>query len=165
MRKSSIIHLTLFSVRNIPIFAVVSAPGIGLAMRDGSNSRTPAGSGWRGRLAAGLSEFGGGLRLIAQNQNRRRWHVTPSLTVLALSLRLSHPGRLKFLVSDFDRDRFPVDAATFLAHNERLPTARLYSSWRCGGYLIYRLEPSSKVNRWSSPDILIIMSMRLSEGT
>src|SRR5580704_1873427 len=78
-------HLALFSVRNIPIFAVVSAPGIGLALRGWLrlvDSRWPLD--WRGKLSAGLSEVETGLGVIASARNRSRWHLAPCVAVLAL---------------------------------------------------------------------------------
>ena len=80
-------HLALFSVRNIPIFAVVSAPGIGLAMRDWLrlvDSRSPLD--WRGKLAASLAELETELQVIASGREAKsvgiwrpvwlcsRWH-------------------------------------------------------------------------------------------
>ena len=139
-------HLALFSVRNIPIFAVVSAPGIGLAMRDWLElvgTRWPLD--WRGKLAASLAELETGLRVIANGRAGRRWHLPPCLAVLALALSIFHPGRAKTLQADFDRNRFPADAATFLSRNDPEPSLRLYASWQWGGYLIYRLWPSVRV--------------------
>ena len=137
-------HLALFSVRNIPIFAVVSAPGIGLAMREWleyMGSCHPLR--WPGKIGASLAELETGLRIIANNHNRRGWHLAPCLTVLAAALLLSHPGRMRALRAEFDRNRFPADAATFLSL--KAPPVRLYSSWQWGGYLIYRLWPSVRV--------------------
>jgi hypothetical protein len=137
-------HLALFSVRNIPIFAVVSAPGIGLAMREWleyMGSCHPLR--WPGKIGASLAELETGLRIIANNHNRRGWHFAPCLTVLAAALLLSHPGRMRALRAEFDGNRFPVDAATFLSL--KAPPVRLYSSWQWGGYLIYRLWPSVRV--------------------
>jgi hypothetical protein len=139
-------HLALFSVRNIPIFAVVSAPGIGLAMREWleyARSRWPLQ--WPARLSSSLAELEAGLRMIANSHSRRRWHLAPCLTVLAAALLLSHPVRARALRAEFDRSRFPVDATTFLSLNESAPLVRLYSSWQWGGYLIYRLWPSIRV--------------------
>jgi hypothetical protein len=139
-------HLALFSVRNIPIFAVVSAPGIGLAARDwfellGECSPLD----WRTKIAANLAALETGLQVIASSQSRRRWHLAPCLAVLALAISLSHPGRLKSLQANFDRSRFPADAATFLSHADPESSLRLYASWQWGGYLIYRLWPSARV--------------------
>jgi hypothetical protein len=139
-------HLALFSVRNIPIFAVVSAPGIGLAMRDWFEFASPRWPfDWRAKLAASLVELETGLQVIASNQKRRPWHLAPWLAMLFLGLLLSHPGRIKALHADFDPSSFPADAATFLALNEPAPPVRLYASWQWGGYLIYRLWPSVRV--------------------
>ena len=138
-------HLALFSARNIPIFAVVSAPGIGLAMREWLEYvRSRHARHWPGKLIASLSELDAGLRMIANGPKRRRWHFVPCLGVLVLALLLDHPGRVKALRPEFDRNRFPVDAATFLSQ-ESGPRIRLYSSWQWGGYLIYRLWPSFSV--------------------
>jgi hypothetical protein len=139
-------HLALFSVRNIPIFAVVSTPGIGLALRDWLrlvDSRCPLD--WRGNLSAGLAEVEMGLGVIAGDRNRNRWHLAPCVAVLALVWFVSHPGRSRALHADFDPSRFPTDATTFLSDNGLVPSVRLYASWQWGGYLIYRLWPSVRV--------------------
>jgi hypothetical protein len=79
-------HLALFSVRNIPIFAVVSAPGIGLAMRDwfellGNGSPLD----WKRKIVASLAELETGLQVIASSQSRR-WHLAPYLAFVALAI-------------------------------------------------------------------------------
>jgi hypothetical protein len=139
-------HLALFSARNIPIFAVVAAPGVGLAIREWLEyARFRCPREWAGKVSASLAELETGVRIIAEINERRRWHLVPSLGLLLLTLVLGHPGRVKFLRSEFDCNRFPVDAATFLAQKEYRPSLRLYSSWQWGGYLIYRLWPSLSV--------------------
>ena len=139
-------HFGLFSVRNIPIFAVVSAPGIGLAMRDWFEFASPRWSfDWREKLTASLLELETGLQVIASDRNRRHWHLAPWLAMLVLVLLLSHPGRIKALHADFDSSVFPTDAAIFLSRNEPALHLRLYASWQWGGYLIYRLWPSVRV--------------------
>jgi hypothetical protein len=139
-------HLALFSARNIPIFAVVAAPGIGLAMREWleyASSCWPLE--WPGRFGASLAELETELRVVAEGNARGRWHLVPPFGLLLLAFLLAHPGPVKFLQSEFDQNRFPVDAATFLAQKEYGPSVRLYSSWQWGGYLIYRLWPSLSV--------------------
>jgi hypothetical protein len=139
-------HLALFSARNIPIFAVVSAPGIGLAMREWSErigARSPVQ--WLRRFSASLVEIEAGLQTIADDDKRRRWHLLPCAVVLDLSLLLGHPGRVQSFRAEFDRKRFPVDAATFLSQKDSGSPTRLYASWQWGGYLIYRLWPSIAV--------------------
>jgi hypothetical protein len=139
-------HLALFSVRNVPIFAVVSAPGIGLAAYDWFEL---IGTGWpldwRGRLCASLVELEMGAQAIASHQKRRRWHLALCLALLALAISVWQPGRLKTLQADFDPSRFPADAAIFLSHADPESSLRLYASWQWGGYLIYRLWPAVQV--------------------
>src|SRR6266849_4443122 len=139
-------HLALFSARNIPIFAVVTAPSIGLAMREwleraGSIWPTQ----WMGKVVGDFEELAIGFRTIANSDQRRRWHLVPCVALLVLALLLSHPGRTKMLRAEFDRSRFPVDAAGILPQLGRAPAIRLYSSWQWGGYLIYRTWPSITV--------------------
>jgi hypothetical protein len=138
-------HLALFSARNIPIFAVVTAPSIGLAVREWLER---AGSlwakQWMGKLARNVEELEAGLRAIARDQ-RRRWHFLPCVAVLVLALLLAHPGRERGLRAEFDRNRFPIDAAGIIARSGLRPSIRLYSSWQWGGYLIYRDWPSITV--------------------
>jgi hypothetical protein len=139
-------HLGLFSARNIPIFAVVTAPGIGLAMREWleyAGSHWPLR--WPGKLSVSLAEVEAGLRVIATSPKRWRPHFVPCFGVLVLASLLAHPGRMKILQAEFDHDRFPVDAVTFLSEKESGSPIRLYSSWQWGGYLIYRLWPSLAV--------------------
>jgi hypothetical protein len=138
-------HLALFSARNIPIFAVVSAPGIGLAIREWLErfGMLPPVS-WLRRFSASLIEMEVGLRTIAGDDKRRRWHLVPCAVVLALALLLRHADRVKAFRAEFDPHRFPVDAATVLTRQHAV-SARLYASWQWGGYLIYRLWPSVTV--------------------
>jgi hypothetical protein len=135
-------HLALFSARNIPIFAVVAAPGIGLAIREwlerfGAFSRVPS----LQRFSASLAEIEGGLRSIASNGEQRRWHLLPCTSVFGLVLLIAHPGRAKPFQAEFDLKRFPVDAATYLSQKRAGLPIKLYASWQWGGYLIYRLWP------------------------
>src|SRR6266851_3843830 len=91
-------HLALFSARNIPIFAVVAAPGIGLAMREWleyMGSCHPLH--WPGKIGANLAELEAGLRSIANIHRRRHWHFVPCFGVLVLALLLTRPGRVKVL--------------------------------------------------------------------
>ena len=139
-------HLALFAARNIPIFAVVSAPSIGLAMREwlerlGSVSSLP----WLRTFSTSLAEVDAGLRTIAGNDKRTRWHLVPCAVFLALALLLNHPDGMKPFRAEFDPKRFPANATTFLSHEESGQPTRVYASWQWGGYLIYRLWPTLTV--------------------
>jgi hypothetical protein len=133
-------HLALFSARNIPIFAAVVVPAVGLAMRDWLD-----GCKWSTHFKASVEDIESGLRLLADKFRTRTLHLAPSSAVLLLALLLAHPGHWKRLHAGFDDSRFPVDAATFLSQQRQLSSFRVYSSWQWGGYLIYRLWPSLNV--------------------
>jgi hypothetical protein len=92
-----------------------------------------------------LAELEAGLQVIASSHRRNRWNLVPCFTLLVLAVLLMHPGRLKALRAEFDRNRFPEAAATLLSGQRADHSFRLYSSWQWGGYLIYRLWPTLKV--------------------
>ena len=139
-------HLALFSVRNIPIFAVIAVPGVALALREWlAHVRLQCSLRWLWKLRSNLAELEAGLQVIASSHKRDRWHLVPCLTLLVLAVLFIHPGRVKALRAEFDRNRFPADAATFLSGQQTDHSIRLYSSWQWGGYLIYRLWPSLRV--------------------
>jgi len=139
-------HLALFSVRNIPIFAVVAVPGVALAMREWLElARVQRSLRWLWTLSSNVAEVEAGLQAIASGHKRDRWHLVPCLTLLVLAVLFMHPGRVKALRAEFDRSRFPADAATFLSGQQTDHSIRLYSTWQWGGYLIYRLWPSLRV--------------------
>lgn len=133
-------HLALFSARNIPIFAVVAVPGVSLAMREWLNSEI-----WSSSFKASLRELETGVEAIAERYRETTRHLAPCFAFLVFAVLLTHPGHRKGLRAEFDKSRFPVDAAGFLSEQHLVSPMRLYSSWQWGGYLIYRLWPSLKV--------------------
>jgi hypothetical protein len=139
-------HLALFSVRNIPIFAVVAVPGIASAVSEWLEYASVRSSlRWLSGLGRSLSELECGLHAIAHHHKRDRLHCIPALAMLTLGTLLAGPGRVKALHAEFDRNRFPVAAATVLSQQTSTESIRLYASWQWGGYLIYRLWPALKV--------------------
>ena len=139
-------HLALFSVRTIPIFAVVAVPGIASALREWLEcTRLHRSLGWLSGFSNRLTELEAGLQAIASRHKQDRFHTMPCLAVLTLGMLLAHHGHLKPLHAEFDRNRFPVAAATVLSQQHAVRSIRLYASWQWGGYLIYRLWPAVKV--------------------
>jgi hypothetical protein len=133
-------HLALFSARNIPIFAVVAVPGIGVAVREWLNGEV-----WSRSFKGSLRELETGVEVIAERYHGRTWHLAPCFALLVFAALLTHPGHVKVLRAEFDKSRFPVDAAGFLSQQKWVSPIRPYSSWQWGGYLIYRLWPSLRV--------------------
>jgi hypothetical protein len=133
-------HLALFSARNVPIFAVVVAPGVGLALREWLERASTLGI-----LGTLIAELESDIERITERYQRRARHVAPGFAAIVLALLLAHPGDRKKLRAGFDDCRFPVNAAQFLSQVPQLSSIRLYASWQWGGYLIYRLSPSLSV--------------------
>ena len=100
---------------------------------------------WSLHFKATVEGLEAGLGLLAERFRTKSWHLAPCFTALMLACFLAHPGDRKALRADFDVDRFPADATTFLSEQRQLSSVRLYSSWQWGGYLIYRLWPSISV--------------------
>jgi hypothetical protein len=132
--------LALFSVRNIPIFAVVVAPGAGLAVLDWLERSAVFHS-----LKANIAQFESDLQRIADRCQRRGLHLAPCFVALVLALVLAHASQPRVFRAAFDERRFPMDAARFLSQEQQLSSMRIYSSWQWGGYLIYRFWPSLRV--------------------
>jgi hypothetical protein len=133
-------HLALFSARNIPIFAVVAVPGVSVAIREWLNSDL-----WSRSFKGRLRELENGVEVIAERYHGRARHLAVYFALLVFAALLTHPGNPKVLRAEFDKSRFPVDAAVFLSQQHLVSPIRLYSSWQWGGYLIYRLWPSLRV--------------------
>jgi hypothetical protein len=139
-------HLGLLAARNIPPFAVLCAPGIGLAITECLELGRARSSNKRlGNVLASLEEIESAIDEVAARSAGRRMHLVPVLAVLGLALMLAHPGRVKSLQAEFDSRLFPVDAATALRPWETEREARVFCSWQWGGYLIYLLWPQMKV--------------------
>jgi hypothetical protein len=139
-------HLALFSVRNIPIFAVVAVPGIASAVSEWLEYACVRSSlRWLSGLGRSLSELECGLQAIARQHKRDRLHCIPALAMLTFGILLAYPGCVKALHAEFDRNRFPVAAATVLSQQTSTKSIRLYANWQWGGYLIYRLWPALRV--------------------
>lgn len=133
-------HLALFSSRNIPIFAVVAVPGISVAVRKWLDNEI-----WSRTFKETLRELESGVQLLAERSKSVVRHLPPCFALLMFAVLLAHPGHRKILRAEFDKSRFPVDAAGFLSQQHWVSPIRLYASWQWGGYLIYRLWPSLTV--------------------
>jgi hypothetical protein len=133
-------HLALFSARSIPIFAVVAVPSISVAMHEWLESET-----WSRTFKETLRELEAGVQLLAERTRSTARHLAPCFALLLFAVLLAHPGHWKTLQAEFDKSRFPVDAAGFVSQQHLVSPLRLYSSWQWGGYLIYRLWPSLTV--------------------
>jgi hypothetical protein len=117
--------LSLYSARNIPIFAIVAAPYIGLALQ-GSLERI----GILRRLEQRMSQVESSLRGV----------VWPVLSVILLAVSLFVWPRPD---NQFAAHRFPVQAVDWLHANPQ--KGKMFNNFVWGGYLLYRLWPEQKV--------------------
>jgi hypothetical protein len=122
----------LRSARLLPIAALVLLP-----LANGSITTVLANASLAPRLRAALDNFlDYGLRLRALDRRMNGYALIPVLALAAFfAVRATHPA--------FAPDQFPVAASSAVAN---LPgDARIFSSDKFGGYLIYRFAGARKV--------------------
>jgi len=100
---------------------------------------------WSRTFKETLRELEAGVQLLAKRSREPARHLAPCFALLLFAALLARPGHRKVLRAEFDKSRFPVDAAVYLSQQHLVSPIRLYSSWQWGGYLIYRLWPSLTV--------------------
>jgi hypothetical protein len=123
----------LYSVRNVPIYALVAAPilaGISAAQVRGA------------RLLAPFERLNRRLEAVEASLRGVLW---PALLVLLVSLALFRGVSLDFdgAGNRFDPAVFPVEAVDWLQANP--PPGRMFNYFPWGGYLLYRAWPEHKV--------------------
>lgn len=130
------IHLSLVSVRNLPIFLLLAAPWM-TAMCHGGLIRARSLPWLRNRKRGLLGDIA---RDFQPLERIERWHVASCLAVILLAFGLSS-GRPGF-EGRFSPKNFPVAALPPLraAH-----VSRLFTSDQWADYLLYRFFPSERV--------------------
>jgi hypothetical protein len=125
-------HLSLSSVRHVPIFAIVSAPLVasGLSRIWDAWTATRSPKSVVGILGAVARDLSGGFR------RNSIWAPALALAVVGLSSASKWPR-------DFPELKFPV--AMVRNHSERLASARVFTSDEWADYLIYCGWPRQKV--------------------
>jgi hypothetical protein len=138
--------LALYSVRFIPLWALIVTPILGEALTSCARARLGAsiaeGNVTR-RLraaAAGLMERAQRLESVDRQVGKGYWSI---LAVLFVALTVARGGVLPgtsvpALTARFDPQTFPVAAAQRL-HQEGLPAGRGFTTFSWGGYLDYAL--------------------------
>jgi len=122
-------HMALYSVRFIPLFAVISAPMI-LKHAD----RLFVESRWKSNMF--LKNISKRIDAISVCSKVHIWPLVSLLIVITLSLN----GRIAY---SFDSTIKPVDAVEFLKR-DRLP-GKVFNEREFGDYIIYALWPKYKV--------------------
>lgn len=117
--------LSLYSARNIPLFAVIVAPYLGTAVQ-----QLTAQSSILGRVDQRLT-------LVEKALRGAVWPIVLTI-LLGLSL-LRQPGTS----NQFSEARFPVQAVDWLSSHPQ--EGKMFNNFIWGGYLLYRLWPEQSV--------------------
>ncbi len=127
----------LYSIRNVPLFAIVAAPMLAGLVGDWLSVKHP-------KLETPT-------RLYRLDQNllttdlRLRGVIWPIVAIVILFAGLQSGAKLDFQQhgNQFDLEVFPVRATDWLVENPQQGNMFNYFTW--GGYLLYRLWPEQKV--------------------
>ena len=127
-------HLALLSARNIPLFAIVTAPIAAVALVECLEvfRRAPVAR-WL-RQTVGLVESAGAE--IRPIDRLWRAHVICAVALLVVGLGMASPGAGKLLKPEYDSQAYPAGAMALLD-----PSQRIFTSDQWGDYLIYNLSP------------------------
>jgi hypothetical protein len=118
-------HLSLLSIRNIPLFMIIAAPPVGLAIAE-----------WLQNLqeVRGLNSLS---RRITDAASGRHWHVVCPAAIIMLGVTMYGHAPSPLFRAGYDSRTFPVAAVATLRDTDRIFTS---DTW--GGYLIYRRYPA-----------------------
>jgi hypothetical protein len=135
------VHLSLFSVRNVPVFLVLATPVIARMLQEQLDYlETASLAGWvtqtARRFRERASEFGATDRLA-------RLHLASALALLGVYGALSLPSPPSKFRPEYDGKLYPVAAAKLLHQPEFSSSVFTTDAW--GDYLIFSLYPDIKV--------------------
>ncbi len=133
-------HGALLAVRNIPIFAIVSALPVAAAIQEWL-LRVPDMNvaAW---LRAGAVRFNRVSDETAETDSIARLHLVSVLGVLLIAAAIYAPHPPKKFRAEFDPNFYPAAALATLRSD---PAGRVFTNDEWGDYLIYRLYPDHKV--------------------
>ncbi|MBE0699551.1 MAG: hypothetical protein IH586_21720, partial [Anaerolineaceae bacterium] len=127
----------LYSVRNVPLFVILSAPLLAAGLQDWLHT-----SQHRGKMMARLHNLD--LRMLNIDLSLRGllWPVL-CLAIAIAGFRAGVPLDFQQQGNRFDAQVFPVDAANWLVEHPQPGEMFNYFPW--GGYLLYRSWPQQRV--------------------
>jgi hypothetical protein len=134
-------HLSLFAVRNVPMFVIVAAPVVARNLEEMMEAlKTAPLAKWFQTLLGDIKDFGAE---VAEIDNLWRVHAVSAVVFLAVAFTLTS-GRLSPKYSaDFDPEHFPVKAAEVFAARPGQP--RVFTTDQWADFLIYRFYPKWRV--------------------
>ncbi|MGA2737048.1 MAG: hypothetical protein ABSG65_06300 [Bryobacteraceae bacterium] len=134
-------HVSLIASRNIPIFGIVAAPVLALALAEWFQALEDAPvSAWLRRLALGLRNMGA---TIGGMEGHWRTHLVSAAAVLLITAILYAPSPPVNFRARFDGKEFPAKAVASLGDLAAQSRIFTYDQW--GDFLIYKLYPKNQV--------------------
>ncbi len=134
-------HLALVAARNIPIYAILSAPAIAAVVKEGIEHMRQAGvAGWLRRAASGWSVFASEITSM-DRASRAPWASAVGLLVVAALMYA--PNAAEKFRAEYDPKKYPAAAVDALGPEYLAGTILSDDEW--GDYLIYRLHPTARV--------------------
>jgi hypothetical protein len=127
-------HLALLSARNIPIFMIVAAPVVGVAMV--AWIRALANGPLAGWVKKAAETFQDAADDMVPFENVGRAHLVSVFAFAVIFLGMSSPTAGKFLKPEFDPKAYPSGAMPLLESSQHVFT---HDEW--GDYLIYQGSP------------------------
>lgn len=134
-------HLGLIASRNIPIFGIVAAPVVALAIAEWIHMLEDASvAGWLRRMAHGLSETGASMHKMELLPRLHLVSAAGIALVVAIFYAPSPPVKFRAV---FDPKDFPAKAVASMGGAEM--QGRIFTSDQWGDFLIYKYFPKSQV--------------------
>jgi len=134
-------HLALLSARNIPIFAIVTAPVAAWALREWLERLDAARvAGWVTRTAHAFRDFSAGITAMDRLGRVPATSAAAGVLLMMLAGAASEGSKLR---AEYDPKRYPTKALEALRLVEGAGPVFAHDEW--GDYLIYRLHPQLKV--------------------
>jgi hypothetical protein len=123
-------YMSLYSVRHVPLFALIASPIIGRRMEDIVQSR-------RGNMY--LNRFLVLSENISRTDSSTRGHLWPIVAVMSVIV-LAMTGSISY---GFSEEKFPVRAVEFMKQ-EKI-SGNMFNNDEFGDYIIYAAWPEYKV--------------------
>ena len=128
-------HLALLVARHIPLFMLIAAPAVSVAMAAWLRAlRAAPVSAWIGNVAASIEAIG---LEIAPLERIGRAHAICAAAFVMVWLGVTSPSAGSMLKPEYDTKVYPESALAFV--ND--PAQRVFTHDEWGDYLIYRLAP------------------------
>lgn len=133
-------HAGLLAARNIPLFAIVSAPLVAAAV-EAWLARVPQleVAGWLRTAGVRFNEV---VAKTSETDALPRWHLLSGAGIALVAALLFAPSPPKTFRADYDPKAYPAGAIDYLRHNL---SARVFTNDEWGDYLIWRLYPGGRV--------------------